>query len=788
MPRKKLAKVENKKSTLIEFDRPRLIQVNVDLTKKESSNKITTSKDYSKAFVKPVIRFWKGDEKNANEVKQSLYKQLVQVSRHVLTPQMIPIATQSENLELQNYSVSDPIAATKLWIDSLNKDALPTTKKEALVWFKEIFNEHEIDFSKGFVQAKPFTIRQMQVQDFMPFPSAATLFKKGLTAIVGKNRSGKSAILESMLFALFGETRKVQSTDKCIHRDKDKMKSGVELLINDKRLYVERQFTRKGSSSFEIDNEKWKVKDGKERLEVLLGIDKRNFLRSCFVKQGDLHGVLSEDSTEIKKCLLEWSGAEPWEQLFDIVSKQVKEKNKGLDNLIAKRSLYLDKVEEGEPDQKRPKELQAIIEQLEKEQREFDSIQGEINLVKMKLDKIDEVKKAKEIIQGKSGIEIDICDQNEVIDITCEKIRSIREKIALLNNEIGKREKNLKGFSGRCPVDDSECPRKDEIDNNKKTQVNAINKLIIRHKKLKEQATSQNVLKSEYEIILDDWENKLKEIHKAEELIDDYEIHIGEFQGDDKELERELKRLKKKAKEPIDYSKIRDCKSEYIGLVAEEKIYQDALKMSKLLSQDIKEIEKDLKRLYFLKLLTGKTGVPKIFMQQAASQLESYANEILEMLNLSQRIEIAFGVETKKKASSCIHCGSVFGSGDSVCDKCNKKRGNEISDKLSVVVLDAGNVQTFEQDSGGGKTLLALAVRVALSRFFGVKFLVLDEVCGFLDEENLDRLVFMLYTLLKIGFEQIIIVSHRKEISELISDRRLVTRNASKGESKIEVD
>jgi DNA repair exonuclease SbcCD ATPase subunit len=101
------------------------------------------------------------------------------------------------------------------------------------------------------------------------------------------------------------------------------------------------------------------------------------------------------------------------------------------------------------------------------------------------------------------------------------------------------------------------------------------------------------------------------------------------------------------------------------------------------------------------------------------------------------------------------------------------------------MVREGDRLQEFGQDSGAGRDLLALAVRVVLSEFLGASILFLDEVSGSLDDYHRPTLLRLLRRLPRMGFTQVFVISHQKEVAEALPRNILVLRIPSEGRSEI---
>jgi predicted Zn-ribbon and HTH transcriptional regulator len=164
----------------------------------------------------------------------------------------------------------------------------------------------------------------------------------------------------------------------------------------------------------------------------------------------------------------------------------------------------------------------------------------------------------------------------------------------------------------------------------------------------------------------------------------------------------------------------------------------------------------------------GKDGIPLIQIENAFEQLETEVNTILEALNADCRVAFSSFRELTTKEKECRVCGIEFAAGAKVCDSCGVERRNRRKDELAVRLLYGSAERSFESDSGGGMTLVSLAVRPALARLIErrqqhpCKMLLLDEVLGNLDRYNRENVTTALFKLFVeiFGFEQVFVITH----------------------------
>ncbi len=150
----------------------------------------------------------------------------------------------------------------------------------------------------------------------------------------------------------------------------------------------------------------------------------------------------------------------------------------------------------------------------------------------------------------------------------------------------------------------------------------------------------------------------------------------------------------------------------------------------------------------------GKNGLQAILIENLIGVIQKFANDILAQMQT--RFEVI--LRTQKKIQS----------GDD-------------RETLDIAVFDNGSERMFETYSGGERTLINLALRLALSRvvstLHGVQMdsLFLDEILAALDETNRAEAIKVVAFLSK-SFRQVFVISHTNEIRDVIGGHILVQR------------
>jgi ABC-type microcin C transport system duplicated ATPase subunit YejF len=176
-----------------------------------------------------------------------------------------------------------------------------------------------------------------------------------------------------------------------------------------------------------------------------------------------------------------------------------------------------------------------------------------------------------------------------------------------------------------------------------------------------------------------------------------------------------------------------------------------------------------------------------MMIEDALAEIADQVNAILDELGTDFRLEFQFEREIQRPARTCEACGEVFPESEKVkfCEQCGAERGREKSDELRPMVREGDRLQEFDQDSGAGRSILALATRVVLSRFLGATILFLDEVCSALDDYHLPFMIRLLRKLPAMGFRQVFVISHQKQIAEATPCNILVVRFPSEARSTV---
>lgn len=158
-----------------------------------------------------------------------------------------------------------------------------------------------------------------------------------------------------------------------------------------------------------------------------------------------------------------------------------------------------------------------------------------------------------------------------------------------------------------------------------------------------------------------------------------------------------------------------------------------------------------------LAFVFGKDGIRSRIIEGVIVQIEEHSNFILAELGVPFRLKL----QTTKETLA----------------------GDE-RETLNVLINTPEGERGFESYSGGEKTMINFALRLALSRIISqqsginIKSIFLDEITADLDDINRYNLVKIL-NLLKDSFSQIFVISHMSDVQGYIGNHYVVTKTAT---------
>lgn len=319
--------------------------------------------------------------------------------------------------------------------------------------------------------------KKIQIKNFLSYgsePQTIDFLNYNLICLSGKNGHGKSALLDAITWAVWGQARKTTGTSKAdeglVHLGQKHMLVIFDFEINGQNYRIRREFIKTQSNPFSAldfgivkEDESFTtltdktIKATQTKLEKTIGISYESFINSAFLRQGQANEFSKKSAKERKEILATILQLERFEDLKKIAV----EKGKTLQlHVIQKQSLQdriTNEISELEA------ALQDIATSLEKlssvEQQEKDYLQLLVHDETTK-DQLQEQHKKYEFIQlqiaqyskQRNEIESQIVQYKKTydfiaskqIDITNIKViedqqKQLRDVISLHQEKLNKR-------------------------------------------------------------------------------------------------------------------------------------------------------------------------------------------------------------------------------------------------------------------------------------------------------------------------------------------------------------
>lgn len=165
---------------------------------------------------------------------------------------------------------------------------------------------------------------QLQTINFEPY---------ALICLSGKNGNGKSAMLDAMTWALWGQARKISGTSKAddglLRLGQTRMMVSFEFSCNGRQYRIRREFAKThgkpyAALDFELHDEAGgryvsltdkTIRGTQEKIEQLIGLDFETFVNSSFLRQGQSNEFSKKSPKERKQILTTILGLSQYDQL-----------------------------------------------------------------------------------------------------------------------------------------------------------------------------------------------------------------------------------------------------------------------------------------------------------------------------------------------------------------------------------------------------------------------------------------------------------------------------------------
>tara|TARA_B100000214_G_scaffold100774_1_gene70356 strand:- start:1293 stop:4430 length:3138 start_codon:yes stop_codon:yes gene_type:complete len=651
----------------------------------------------------------------------------------------------------------------------------------------------------------------------------------GITGIFGKNRSGKSSIIGTLMYGLYNTTdRGPIKNVHIINSRKGHCKVGIDLGINGKNYRVERQSVKHQNRSGQVnatthlnfyrtgldgemiqDLTEEQRRETEKVLRKLLGTAD-DFLMTSLASQGQMNNFIKERATSRKMILTKFLDLEIFEKMLDSSKEESRELQSALKNVPDRDwdvAIYDVK-----------KSLDKKRTQITKTQEAIDSDRSKLQDLKLSLSKFDDA----DVV---THHDVDL--QKKLVKRIKEDIQETEEKISDMELEFASTDEKLKkidSFKSMFSLEDLNKRIKEQ----RQVEASFVD-LRSSLEKEKIRLSSQKKLAKKIEPCdcfehlptcryVQDVDRSTKEIDKKKELIESLADQVDATEKaldlfKQEALEEKLSKYNKVLQQEV------SLRSDKNDLVFKRKNHESTLKnkRTKLKSSeetlldleskvlDISVDEKLLELKTKIEELTSKINESdslRISLAESVGKMESNLNSLKEekekFIDLKKKLKI-YDLFNNAMSKKGIPLQIIMTQLPSINTEIAKilqgvvgftveLEADKNSNQMDIYINYGDSKRVIELASGMEKMMASLAIRVALinvSSLPKTDVLIIDEGFGALDAMNVEACNRLLESL-KRWFQHILVISHVDAVKDVVDNVIDITRKSKNSHVYVE--
>lgn len=628
------------------------------------------------------------------------------------------------------------------------------------------------------------------------------------------NYIGKTTLIEAVGYCITGNSRADKDIE-LIHDGESAMEvTTIWKDVNGNSHKIRRGRDENNTGLIEVGFAD-KGKEPQQAIDDLFGITSEDFEQIFYFQQQEIHTFMNETADKKKKKLMKWLKNDHWRDKEQAVLDDVKQKKAE----IHEKQIMIRNAEIAVGDEQKVMDeysgamtsrgieanaLLSLKKQIEESsgmsKAEYKKLDAQVQKIIARIEvcntKRDERKECEErlalIVVPEKYSSMDVVNaekkkyQDGQLKLREEVFNVLAEEKALqLKLEA------LESNKGICPILKKSCDLiKPEGDREKIEGVIA---------ELKEKVTKGNTkiaVCTQQLKYLNEVEVNLGNIERLKRRISDtpdYDTEILELGREMDELTEKMKAYDEEAEDRISELKleasqmeerISDLNRQIGSLEHKMKLVEENKEMLAKTRSEILDLNTELGDLQYLAFMFGRNGIPSLEIENAFTEIETDVNYILTQINPAIQVTIRPDKELQAWEPNCPTCGYSFPKGyrKTSCEQCDTPRFKKRKDELTFIVLDNGKERSFRMCSGGLKTVISLAVRVALSLLVkrqnktNFSTIFLDEIDSALDAVHREQIKDLVVRVLvnQLGFSQVLWISHDKTISQSVPHTILV--------------
>jgi len=686
-------------------------------------------------------------------------------------------------------------------------------------------------------------ITKLNFKNFMGYkqlslPKGNSELPNGLILISGRNSYGKSTILEGILFAFFGPKifKGRNAASFITYGVEEKAKIYVYFTLDNKKYYIYRVWGRTGSITtklFEWIKKKNVYQEIKKfNVEKFFEITTEQAMSTVFVRQGEVEELANKKGAELRGMIIDLFRLNIIDDALNLLDKELKSKKfakerleenrvpipriqeditrikeeiKQYEEILVKKNAFKEDYNlkiKSYPSKEIIDELENLYQQEEITKSKFNAYKNDFEKKIEQnrgdfedlnsLEKIEQIEhslleRKKEQVSKKQELE----EKNQAtlkgLGKTKGRIEDIEKKISKMEKGINNLSKGGKGATIRCPTCQSELTKE-----HYNTIIQEFNKnLQINQEKIKK---ITGIVKG-YNKILKDLQNDMDIINNRIILIqtlrNDYQ-NFNKYQLESQEINKKLQEFIKKHKSKFkDLSQIgiKKLRSEIERIITELSSLEKEIKEKQQIIQNnenrIVDLSEEIDRMKELEKQIGVLEIDIDHINKAKEFVRRFVTEYMVVKRLVKNIAL-----TTNKYIKDFTSGQY---GELLLDLAGTKKTG-----LALKIKDYfnGEYESIEVLSGGDRTALGMALRLAISELMSIlrptkdsprrnpkiDFLLLDEPLAALDETRRERI--LKHLIKSKTFAQIFLITHTSIPSDIQTHKILVEKDHSTGISQ----
>ncbi len=678
-------------------------------------------------------------------------------------------------------------------------------------------------------------LKSLKLENIRSHANSEIKFPSGSILLSGDIGAGKSSILLAIEFALFGIMKGDLSGESLLRRGAKE--GSVELKFEiDGQEYLIKRYLKRGKDGIsqesgfimhdDIKNEGTAV-ELKAKILNILGYPKDLLTKSksliyrytVYTPQEEMKKILTEDDEQRLNTLRKVFGIDKYKQIIEnsaIVKKEIRERKKELEG----------KIYDLNEKQKQRKSYEKLIIETKRKINELlpkiSEIKKQKENKKAELLKIEgDIKKLNVLNKNLASLETELKEKNSRIKKNNERMEIIKKEIAILKEKIlPEKIEKIKNLISNEDEIKKKIKEKEEIlmktnSSIKECEVNKHNS-----EKIKNQISKMTQCIMCLQPVSNEHKHRIN--YEEDEKIKLNENLLVKYYEEKKRIETDLKILKEKFEEII------KNKGELIKFQAEIANLEEKNRLISELSQENEQINKEITRINSDKLQISeeienlknvemiyseiKEELEKIMSKEKDLEIEHarYDNEMnsFNRMILNIETEIQNKIKAKEKIQKLSQTElwldeyfinlmssmekSIMGK---LYHEFNELFQNwfniliddhllnvRLDEQFTPIIEQNGFETTIENLSGGEKTSVALAYRLALNKVINdlvseIKtkdLIILDEPTDGFSSEQLDKVRDVLRQL---NTKQTILVSHEPKIESYVDNIIRINKN-----------